>query len=117
MKMYDFNKIGYASLPSLTKEEEQKAVNLIHKYIKKKNETYYMMLNHDIHYFTLFNWNSSSFMALAEEVLSVAKSLGSVKSVEVSENGEMVEIWILNIMTNECYMYGFFAYDQGVIEV
>lgn len=117
MNLYEFNKVGYSSVPALTEAEEKKAINLIHEYIKNKEESYYMMLNHDVHYYTLFKWETCSSLAFAQEVFDVAKSLGKIKSIEVSENGEMVEIWILNIMTNECYMYGFFAYDQGVIEV
>lgn len=117
MELYEFNKIGYNSVPSLTKQEEKKAIDLIHEYIKGRNDSYYMMLNHDIHYYTLFNWATCSSLAFAEEVLDVAKSLGPVKSVELSQNGEMIEIWITNIMMNECHMYGFFSYDAGVIEL
>lgn len=117
MNLYELNKAGYGSIPSLSKEEEKKAISLIHEYLSGKSDTHYMMLNHDVHYYTLFRWESCSSKAFAEEVFNIAKSLGAVKSVELATSGEMVEIWITNIMTNQCYMYGFFPYDEGVIEV
>lgn len=115
MKSYEFNKIGYASLPTLTHEDEKKAIKLISKYLDKEDNTFYMMVNHDTHYFTVFEWRDRPKAEVAGEVVDIAKSLGYIKSIELSSNESMIEIWILNPVANECYMYGFFAYDQGVI--
>ena len=56
---------------------------------------------------------------MAKEIIEVAKSLGSIKSIEVGNNdipGKMLEIWITNL-SGECNMYGLFDYTGGVIEV
>ena len=50
---------------------------------------------------------------MALEIISVAKSLGELKSIEV--NGDILEIWIL--YNNKCDMYALFNYEKGVIQV
>lgn len=117
MKLYEINQAGYNSLPVLTKEERKKALDIITQYIKDTHGDYYMMLNHDVRYYTIFDWELAEYLEFAQEVMSVAESLGVVKAVEISENNAMIEIWITNIMTNECHMYGFFVYDKGVIKI
>lgn len=114
MKVYDFNKVGYASLPDLTREEEKKATKLIQDYIMTKNNSYYILLNHELRYFTTFKTVSFAPKS-AEEILTFLKELGNIKSIEVSESGDMIECWI--IYNKECHMFGFLAYDWGIVNV
>lgn len=115
MKMYDLNKAGYSSLPPLTTEETDRAVRRIANYIKEKKETYYMLLNHDIHYFTLFKKQSMHPVEIAEEILDLLREFTIIKAVEISENKEMMEIWTTHTMSGEGLMFGLFGYDRGVI--
>lgn len=114
MTLYELNQAGYASLPKMTKAELKKAKEDIVNFLESHSSNYYMMLNHDNNYYTLFTYkNDRNVNALTEEVISIAKSLGELKSIEV--NGDMLEIWIL--YNNKCDMYALFNYEKGVIQV
>lgn len=118
MKLYDLNKAGYASIPTLTEKEAKQAVELIKNFLEETEEKYYMVLNHDVHYYTMYNWRpNNNSRIFAQDVYSLLEERGSIKAVELSENGDMIEFWIYNSKTEECNMYGFFPYDQGVIEI
>lgn len=116
MNIYDLNKAAYNSLPTLSEEKEQKKLRHIKRFLNNTDNKFYMLLNHDNHYFTLFEWHTYSDEEFAKEIIDIVKSLGKIKSIELSENGEMIEFWIANY-DNECYMYGFFPYDKGVISL
>jgi uncharacterized membrane protein YjdF len=116
MTIYEVNKASYAKLPVLDKEGLDYAVKLLSNYITKSENQYYMILNHDIHYYTIYNWKDCLIKQLAKDVLALMSSLGSLKAVELSKDGSMVEFWIIDI-TGECNMYAFFGYDKGVIEI
>ena len=114
MTLYELNQAGYASLPKMTKAELEKAKENIVTFLDVHNSSYYMMLNHDNKYFTLFVYeNNIDVEKMAREIISVSKSLGEIKSIEV--NGDIIEIWIL--YEGKCDMYAFFDYAKGVIQV
>lgn len=115
MNLYEFNKLGYASLPKMTKVEIEKAKEDILEFLSIHSSNYYMMLNHDQKYFTVFTYKDKRIERekMAEEMISVAKSLGTLKSIEV--NGDILEFWIQH--DKECIMYATFEYEKGVIEV
>lgn len=111
MTLYEINKNAYSDLPEVDKD---KAIDTIRNYILHDSNTYYMMVNHDTRYFTLFVWeHDPTAKYFAAEIFKTAQSIGEVKAVESNEN--MLEIWIQQ--DKECNMYGFFKYDRGVITV
>jgi hypothetical protein len=73
-----------------------------------------MILNHDIHYYTLYNKERATSKELAQNVVELMSKLGSIRAIELSENEQAIEFWIIDI-TGECNMYAFFRYDGGVI--
>lgn len=114
MTLYELNQAGYASLPKMTKAELDIAKENIITFLKSHNSQYYMMLNHDNKYFTLFVYeNNIDVEKMAREIISVSRSLGEIKSIEV--NGDIIEIWIL--YEGKCDMYALFDYAKGVIQV
>ena len=114
MTLYELNQAGYASLPKMTKAELEKAKENIVTFLDVHNSSYYMMSNHDNKYYTLFTYiDKKDKDRMALEIISVAKSLGELKSIEV--NGDILEIWIL--YNNKCDMYALFNYEKGVIQV
>lgn len=54
MTLYELNQAGYASLPKMTKAELDTAKEDIITFLRSHDSQYYMMLNHDNKYFTLF---------------------------------------------------------------
>lgn len=114
MTLYELNQAGYASLPKMTKAELEKAKGNIITFLDSSDSRYYMMLNHDNKYFTLFTYeNDVNKNKMASEIISVSKTLGEIKAIEI--NGNIVEIWILH--GEKCDMYAFFDYTKGVIQV
>lgn len=125
MTLYEMNQAGYASLPRMAKSAvETKRVQvsdwlqetILPQYYNEQN-IYMMLLNNDInyHYYTIFAWQEGSSNALATEIFSIVKELGTIKAIEKNDNGAW-EFWITNQKgaTNAYYL---FDYTQGVIEV
>lgn len=115
MTLYEVNQQAYEQLPKITKAELESASKKMTEFFYQANSKYYMMLNHDKKYYTVFNTAKAQFFwEISNEVIDVAKSLGQIKGIEVTEQG-MIEIWISN--SGECNMYALFPYDKGVIEI
>lgn len=114
MTLYEVNQQAYEQLPKMTKAELEEAKEKLSKFLYNSYNTYYMMLNHDKKYYTVFVIKKEiNILSIADEIIDVSKSLGQIKGIEVTDQG-MVEIWISN--SGECNMYALFPYDKGVIE-
>lgn len=117
MKLYEFNQLSYAGLPSLSSEKELKdARNYIKNYLKENPSIYYLMLNNDKRYYTLYTFvDGYKFDEMAKEILEIALELGEIKSIEKNENTGVLEFWIM--YEEECHMFVLFDYSRGVVEV
>lgn len=92
----------------------------IDKDIKLINDTFhdgkqYMLLNHNIRYFTLFQNlpnEQNEFSSLGDAVMGCAKEIGEILSVDANEFGA-IELWIkiTNLENPECFVL--FNYDNG----
>jgi hypothetical protein len=115
--MYEFNQVGYSSLPTMTKEDLHKAETTVKNFLSDNPSKYYMMLNNDEHYYTIYTFTDNyRFTDMAAEIVDVATTLGEVKSIEISEDKHKVEFWITK-GKDECIVYYLFDYAIGVIEV
>lgn len=116
MNMYEMNKIGYAGLPEMTLEEIQNSISPIRKFLSDKSSKYYMLLNNESHYYTIFTFeNEYKFKEMAQEIISVVLPLGKIKSIELAEDGGAIEFWIE--YNGDCQVFYLFDYARGVIEV
>ena len=116
MNMYEMNKVGYAGLPEMTVEEVKNSIPLIRKYLSDNSGKYYMLLNNESKYYTVFAFTDESrFKDMAQEIISIVLPLGQIKSIELSNDGMAVEFWIM--YDGECRVFYLFNYDRGVIEV
>ena len=113
MKLYELNQAAYAKLPTLTSTDKihSKIVFFLQRYPGK----YYMLLNKDKRYYTVYVNKSNDNDKLAEDLIDLAMHdmQGELKEVEDSE--DHLEFWIAN--GDLADMYIFFKYDEGVIEV
>lgn len=88
----------------------------ITKFLNDHKSRYYAMINNDKRYFTVFTYKKDPNATLmASEIIDVAKSLGNIKSIEVSN--DMIEFWIVPFTEKECIMFALFDYKKGVIEI
>ena len=116
MNMYEFNKIGYAGVPSLTHPEIAQYQDKIEQFLKSHQSKYFMLLNNESKYYTLFTFTKNYyFYSMARELISVVLELGEIKSIEFTEDGQAIEFWIF--ANGECKVYYFFNYERGVIEI
>lgn len=115
MTLYDLNKAGYAALPKLSKAGWEEARNTLLQFVTTFNSDFYMLLNNDLHYYTIFTWQSGSYdwHAMVDTIIEIVKDLGKVKAIE--RNGDNVEIWIEQ--DGDCNMYVLFDYERGVVAV
>ena len=121
MNLYEFNKAGYASLPAMSSDRimantEALTNWIIDKTALKSGGRYWMILNHDIHYYTMYVWKNTNAQTFALDVVDLMQDLGALKSIEPTENEDAYEFWITGD-DGETRMYLFFNYDQGVIEI
>ena len=119
MTLYELNQVNYANAPTMSKESLTKSIPYVASFISKYKSNYYLLLEKDQRYYTFFTFsNGFNPTKLAKELIDLVSHLGEVKSIEESEsNNGMLEIWVVNKMTGECRMYGFFDYQGGTIEV
>lgn len=118
MTVYELNQAGYASLPKMTKAELEDAVDTLVNFLKDNDSNYYVMINNEINYYTLYTYsgNTHNYENMAREMIDVAKTLGKIKAIEKPDNNTYVEFWIL-CEDNICRMYPMFNYEKGVIEI
>ena len=115
MKLYDLNKQIISQMADLTNEDLKDSKNIITEYLQKQGNKFYMLLCRDINYYTLFKTSTEAKLpAAASEVLECAKTIGTIKSVDINDNNA-IEIWVHAENSEPLAMY-LFPYDLGVIE-
>lgn len=115
LSLYDLNKQLIEQLPDYSEENITAAITLIDDFIKEVNSEFYMLLNKDINYYTIFNVvDFVSEPICSEEIMACIKELGIIKSIDKTEDGQAIEIWIKQ-NDNISVMY-LFDYAGGVIQ-
>ena len=78
---------------------------------------YAMLLCHDNRDYTVFNLDSMSVTSpftAAKETIACCINRGTILSIEKTEDGIAIEIWLE--IDDEPYCYYLFPYDEAVIE-
>lgn len=115
MTLYEINQQAYAQLPTLSKETLEKKTKELTKFLQATDSNYYMMLDPEGKYYTIYTYKSDSrlYYRMAQEIIDVTKTLGDIKSIEVDD--DKVEFWV--VYKDECKMFALFDYQNGVITV
>lgn len=118
MSLYDLNKSVVKQLPDYTKEQIDEAARIIDKFIQDTtpNDKFYMLLGREVNYYTVFMREPIRELdeTVGEAVMSCLEYFTpSIKSVEVSAEGNAVEVWIMN--GDEPTVMYFFTYNEGVV--
>lgn len=122
VNMYEFNRVNMGRLPLLkTKEELDGAKRVVKNFIQDSKANYYMLLNHDNRYFTLFSFRSEKSEAtnliMAQDVIECMDNCGfGIIDINPNETGDALEVWVKDLETEAVFMYMLFPYDFGVIE-
>jgi hypothetical protein len=120
MNLYDFNRVNMGQFPIL--EDTDGAKKIIKDFVKKQLSQYYMLLNHENRYFTLFNFigyqtTSSKVSSMANDVIECMENQGfGILDVNLDPTESAIEVWVKHRETEAVHMYLLFPYDFGVIE-
>ena len=121
--MYSFNRVNMGQLPYLeTKDELESAKLFIKNYINKTCSEFYMMLNHDLRDFTLFNFKNGiltdiKINIMADDIIECMNNRGfGLLDVGLDEADAAIEIWVKDRETEAVHMFLLFPYDNGVIQ-
>lgn len=115
MNLYEFNKNLYKSVPAMSASNVQ---TVIKEYLEKYPSSFYLMLNHDKHYYTVFHVEDIDHMITNKSVhtiWSIVRELGEVVDAMIGDNG-MLEFWIRQD-PETILMFGFFNYERGVVKL
>ena len=103
----------------LTSEELKTKKEMIANYILEKENFYFMLLCHEQRDYTLFNLNGENSqdqgIKTVKELYDCLNNRGQIKGIDRAEDGIAIEIWIS--IDGEAFVYYFFPYDEGVIEL
>lgn len=112
INLMELNSMLITQMPKL--ESTEKGEKEILNYINATRVNYYMLLNNELRYYTVFHKNKKrNASSIEKEVIECAKELGAIKSISPNEDG-VIEIWITD--GDKSYPLYFFDYEKGVIE-
>lgn len=114
--LYTLNKNTYSADKALSPTKIREGFEKIQRaYTVAKESKYYMLLNNEKRYYTLFHKSDSSIEPFKDVVKECVESFGIIKDIVPAEN-DAFEIWITD-EENETYCFMLFDYTAGVIEV
>lgn len=121
ISLYDCNRAVMNNMPDLTEKEIKSKTELIGNWFEKYPDRYFMLLCHELNYYTVFHQVTTtfgSFTKMTEELLDLLiNHIGHIKTIEIDTNG-MIAIWGWQREENENpHCFYLFPYGAGVIEV
>ncbi len=93
---------------------------IITDFIKKSNNSYFMLLCNERKDYTVFKWvnicNSNDAKEIAKILIDEClTNRGEIRGIDLTQTKDAIEIWM--VIEDEAYVYYFFPYDSAVIEV
>lgn len=121
LSLYVCNQMVMAQKPDMTKEEILSTKSLLEQWFEDNPDEYFMLLNNELHYYTVFHQVTATFGSYAKmvnELLDVLiDDIKNIKTIEVDTNGALA-IWSGGWEDEGVpHCFYFFPYGRGVIEV
>lgn len=123
VNMYEFNQVNMAKLPILKSNSELRhAKQTIKNFVENKAATYFMLLNHDLRYFTLFNFKNGILTEIkenimAKDIIECIESLNlNLIDIFPDDSNNALEVWAKDQEEEIAHMFLLFPYDEGVLE-
>lgn len=115
ISLMDLNSMLVTQLAPLTNEQIEEAKALIKEYTTTELGGYYMLLNNELRYYTVF-LTKTSFLEgvrpVEDEVIDCLHDIGVIKSITVNDDG-VLECWVT--ADDKSYPLFLFDYTKGVI--
>lgn len=114
--LYQMNKQVVKQTTTYTKDELKEKVNSqVIPFFKKCGAEYYMMLCHEQRDYTVFRLTTGNpTQQTAKDVFECLFNRGKTYSIEPTQDGAALEIWIK--INSQPYCYYLFSYNEGVLE-
>lgn len=116
---YNFNKMALSNMKPLTKKQINESKQLLKEYLHKNSHKYFMLLCHDIKYYTVINIVNEQDLKPGQDlepgeevVIQCLEQLGKILSINKTEDEMAIECWVK--LENEVIMLMLFNYDAGV---
>lgn len=118
MSLYEMNKMVLGQLPKLDAKAIAEAKTAIYDYVHDKDhaDDYYMLLCHELKYFTVFvnDENCDDGNSIEIALMDCLSYVGEIKSIERTEDKQAIEIWVTTPEDDTYVMY-FFDYGRGIV--
>ena len=111
--LYDINKMLIAGMPDYTPEDIIDSKKTIRKFIDENPANVYMLLCHDLRYYTIFLKNKQYEENMEDVVIECLEYFGSIKSIDYNEESRAMELWFT--YEEEPHVAYLFGYDEGVV--
>ena len=120
LSLFEYNKQLMEQLPVMSDEAIYDAGDMINQYWIKTYNEFYMMLNNNKHYYTIFtdiqtSFSNNEFNTLGDAVITCCKEMGNIKAIDLNEETDAIEIWITTEEDTDCYIL--FPYNSGVVTI
>jgi hypothetical protein len=121
MNLYDLNKSIMQQAPKSTAEYIEAGKSHITKLKEKHCNGCYMLLNHEMRYFTLFRINAigKDLMTMEDEAVACVQDMGYILSMDLLDEDDAVEIWV-EPYDEEHFkapvVFYLFPYDRGIVQ-
>lgn len=122
--LYDLNKnLVQQHEKSLGQGVINSKKEIIKNYLRKINNTYYMLLCNERKDYTVFRITDDEGVVGENQYIELINILvdeclvnrGEIRGIDLTKNQDAIEIWLL--IEEEAYVYYFFPYDNAIIEV
>lgn len=114
MSLYDLNKQSVKTMSSYDEDRLNDLSDIIRSFYYNSNNSFYMLLNHELHYFTLFkgDFPGQEFSNLGDAVVTVIQEANlEIVAHELYDN--KIEIW--GRLDDDVFVFILFPYDAGVV--
>lgn len=118
MNQYDLYKTTVVQLPTLNMAQIEQAKGDIVRFREEHSNIYYMMLNRDINYYTLFVYDENNNIKedkFENAVVDCIKAQGEIKAISYQEDNNAIEFWV-KTSDDACSVGYLFGYDEGVVK-
>ena len=116
ISLMDLNSMLVNQLAELTDEEINAAKVLIKNYTSTDNSNYFMLLNNELRYYTLFLTKVElldGLRPIEDEVIDCLRDLGTIKSISINSD-DVMDCWVTTA-EDKSYPLFLFDYMKGVI--
>lgn len=118
MTIYELNQ-GLYSNPNIVPMTSSNVRTVIKEYLENHLAKFYLMLNHDMHYYTVFYFEDKNRGVLnrcVQTIWNLVHDLGDVMDALINPDNGMLEFWIKR-PDGQVLMFGFFEYERGVVKL